>query len=93
MTKKLTPAQRRALEILGGIKNPSKGMKAKAFGWAFYRGTQYEYLLGTRKAWLCAGSYLAKLCKTGLVKQVYDRNDGFSYAISDKGEKALKKSM
>ena len=93
MTKKLTPAQKRALEILDGIKNPSKGMKAKAFGWAFYKGTGYEYLLGTRKAWLCAGSYLAKLCKRGLVKEVYDKNIGFTYAISDEGEKALKQSM
>ncbi len=93
MTEKLTLAQRSALEILNGIKEPSKGMKAKAFAWAFYKGTQYEYLLGTRKAWLCAGSYLAKLCKRGLVKQVYDRNDGFSYAISDEGKKALKQSM
>ncbi len=93
MTKELTPAQRRALEILNSIKDPSKGMKAKAFGWAFYRRTEYKYLLGTRKAWLCAGSYLAKLCKRGLVKQVYDRNDGFTYAISDEGRKALKKSM
>lgn len=98
---KLTPTQKRALEILNGIKKPYEGMKPRAFAYKFYEGTKNEWLLTAhsqqgngacagKKAWLCAGSYLAKLCKKGLVKSIYDKNRGFVYAITAKGEEALK---
>jgi predicted transcriptional regulator len=100
---KLTPTEKRALQVLSGIKEPWKGMKAKAFAEAFYEGTEHEYLLTAvsnqgngacagKKAWLCAGSFLSKLCKKGLVNQYYDKNRGLVYAISHEGEEALKQS-
>ena len=100
----LTQTQKRALEILNGLKEPWKGMKAKAFAYSFYKGTKNEWLLTAhsnqgngacagKKAWLCAGSYLSKLCKKGLVRTYYNKEHGFVYAITHEGEEALKNEL
>lgn len=41
-----------------------------------------------KKAWLCAGSYLAKLCKAGYVTKTRD----FKFRLTTKGKEICEKS-
>lgn len=97
----LTKNARRALEILNNVKGPYYGMTARAFSYSYFEGTPYEYLLTAhskqgngschgKKAWLCAGSYLKRLCNKGLVKDIYIKNVGWRYQITQKGRDLLK---
>lgn len=95
--ERLTPTQRRALEILR--RNPS--ITANRFAMLFYTDTKSEYLLEAvsnqgngacagKKAWLCAGSYLAKLIKKGLVTKRHPRNEGPArFELTSKGQSSL----
>lgn len=95
--EQLTPTQRKALEIL--YRSPN--ITANRFAHLFYTGTDKEYLLDAvsnqgngacagKKAWLCAGSYLAKLAKKGLVIKRYPRNGGPGrYELTHKGYNAV----
>ena len=105
MPNKLTPQRRKALEILLNLKDPSAGITASAFAQEYYSGTEHEYLLtavsnqgegacGGKKAWLCAGSYLAKLVKEGLVRKRYSaKRSSARFLITDKGRDLLKNTF
>lgn len=101
--EKLTANARRALKIISGIPDPNIGMTAKGFAYAYYKDTKHEYLLSAcsnqghgacrgKKAWLCAGSYLKKLCKKGLVRENWTRDGQSRYRITPKGRETLKTS-
>lgn len=99
--KTVTPKTRRALTILAGAKDPLHGITANTFAAQYYAGTDKEYLLAAvsnqgdgacvgKKAWLCAGSYLARLVKQGLVYRHMTRDGKVLFFITEKGRDALK---
>ena len=103
LDKIITPKARRALEILATAGEPLRGygMTANTFAAQYYAGTDKEYLLTAvsnqgegacagKKAWLCAGSYLARLVKQGLVFRYMTREGKMLFFITDKGREALK---
>ena len=98
---KITPKTRRALEVLADANDPLHGMTANTFAAQYYSGTENEYLLSAisnqgegacagKKAWLCAGSYLARLAKQGLVHRRFTRDGKALFSITEKGREALK---
>ena len=93
MSKLNSGRTHKALSIL--VKNP--GVGAKQFAVLYYTEPQYEYLFTAvsnqgngacagKKAWLCAGSFLGRLCKVGLVRR--DVVAGRFY-VTDKGKQEL----
>ena len=99
---KLTPAQRRALEIL----SPSMGMMAGEFArkmWPDSEGWQHSHRVGrgARNGGMMpkvGGAYLGKLARWGLVKFVVDQVFGSKvfgshlYRITDAGRAVLKEA-
>lgn len=94
--EKLTKKQAKALSILRD-KGP---MSAMAFSQHYYENTENEHLLTAvsnqgngacagKKAWLCAGSYLGKLAKKGLVRSIY-AGGHFNYEITEWGREVMK---
>ncbi len=103
-TSNLTSATKRALDVLVSIPDPLMGCTANTFAAQYYRGTKHEYLLSAvsnqgegacagKKAWLCAGSYLSRLAKTGLVMKRFTRSGKSLYAITEKGQRLLRLFM
>jgi predicted metal-binding transcription factor (methanogenesis marker protein 9) len=103
LNKTITPKARRALEILATAGEPLRGhgMTANTFDTQYYAGTKNEYLLTAvsnqgegacagKKAWLCAGSYLCRLAKQGLVYRHMMRDGKVLFFLSEKGREALK---
>ena len=101
LSKIITPKTRRALTILADAKDPLRGMTANTFAAQYYAGTDKEYLLTAvsnqgegactgKKAWLCAGSYLARLVKQGFVYRRLTRDGLTLFSITEKGREALK---
>ena len=96
----LTPSRRKALEIL----NKSSSLTAGSFAVQYYTEPRHQYLFTAvsnqgngacagKKAWLCAGSFLGKLAKEGLVRREYDRWRGlWMFHITEKGKDALRTS-
>ena len=96
-TISLTPSRRKALEIL----NKSSSLTAGSFAVQYYTEPRHQYLFTAvsnqgngacagKKAWLCAGSFLGKLCKEGLARREYDgRRELWMFRITEKGKKAL----
>lgn len=91
----LTKAQRTALEILSSS-NFMKPVTCSAFAremWPASRmhtksSNQGNGATRGKAAWLCAGSYLAKLMKLGLVSNFCTR-DTYGYYLTEKGREAL----
>ncbi len=95
MEPNLTPKQRKALLILRD--NP--GLTANGFAALYFDTPETEYLhtavsnqgegaCAGKKAWLCAGSLLHRLCKAGLVRmQPY--SNPTRWFVSAAGEDAL----
>ncbi len=78
------------LKILKAIQPGTwkRGIGAKSIAWTLWgHNPKYEYLFGTKKAWLCAGSQVGKLRKAGLVS--YDRRC-VGYLLTKEGEVVLK---
>lgn len=93
MSKQVSGRLHKALSILA--ENP--GIGAGRFAVLFYTEPQYDYLFTAvsnqgngacagKKAWLCAGSFLGRLCKAGLVRR--DVVAGRFY-VTDKGKREL----
>ena len=100
----ISPNTRRALETLATAGEPlqGRGMTANTFAAQYYAGTKNEYLLTAvsnqgegacagKKAWLCAGSYLGRLAKQGLVYRHMTRDGKVLFFITEKGREAIKK--
>lgn len=94
----LSPSRRKALEVLSN----SAGLTAGSFAVQYYTEPRHRYLFTAvsnqgngacagKKAWLCAGSFLGKLCKEGLVRREYDRRRGmWLFRVSERGRGALR---
>lgn len=104
MKLNITPNTYKALKILEVTKNYSVVMSAMTFAIRFWgKDPNKEYLFTAvsnngngacsgKKAWLCAGSYLSKLSKKGLIRW-HPANLGYhsaGYAITQNGLKAIK---
>ena len=93
----LTPSRRKALEIL----DKSSSLTAGSFAVQYYTEPRHQYLFTAvstqgngacagKKVGLCAGSFLGKLAKEGLVRREYDMRRGlWMFRITEKGKKAL----
>ena len=95
MVPKLTEKKAKALRLL----RETPGMTAMAFAVRYFDGPENEVLFTAvsnqgngacagKKAWLCAGSLLGKLCKQGLVWRKPFSNPGV-FALSEIGREAL----
>ncbi len=100
MATKETPTLR-ALRILASLPDPFDGISANQFAVRYYTGTDKEYLLSAvsnqgegacsgKKAWLCAGSFLAKLEKKGLVHWRPRAAGAAHYCITAAGRQYIK---
>lgn len=85
----------KALKILHN--NPF--ITASRFASLYYVGKEYEYLFTAisnqgngacagKKAWLCAGSFLGRLYKEGVVRKTNPGVKPIKFALSLKGESA-----
>lgn len=92
----MTPRQIHALTIL----KEHPGISANAFAGFYFTRPEQEYLFSAasnqgngacrgKKAWLCAGSLLGKLCKLGLVYRNFDRYGSMGYHLTANGRAAL----
>jgi len=99
----VSPKTRRALAILATAGEPLRGtgMTANTFATQYYAGTKNEYLLTAvsnqgegacagKKAWLCAGSYLGRLAKQGLVRRHMTRDGKILFFLTEQGRDAIK---
>lgn len=92
----MTVSQRKALNIL---KNTSyeKGKTARYFALEMWPDSNMHTKVKNtgngattgKGAWLCAGSYLAKLIKKGWVSRPH--NDFFTFCITSEGRKQITK--
>ena len=94
----LTVKQTKALEIL----KAHPGVSARQFGDIYFDKPGQGYLhtavsnqgngaCSGKKAWLCAGSLLGKLKKTGLVREGFGKYDR-GFHLTEKGRKELEES-
>ena len=103
MKERLTPRRAEALRIL----RDNVDVPVRRFADLFYAGDRYARLFSAiskgsggeviegRKAWLCAGSFLRKMKKDGLLWSVYVRPFGGRtyykvYRLTTRGEQALR---
>ena len=100
----ITEKTYKALKILKPTKDYSMVMSAFVFAHHFWGNEPEKRYLFTavsnsghgatasKKAWLCAGSYLSKLAKNGLVKwhPQLEGYHGSGYKITSKGLEAIK---
>lgn len=95
----ITQNEYKALRILQ--KTGIEGITANGFAARYFTEPKHEYLFTAvsnqgngacagKKAWLCAGSYLGRLVKKGLVRKSIPRDAGACrFIITQKGENAL----
>lgn len=94
---KITKRTAKALGILA----ENEANYPRSFAVKFYDEPKYAYLFTAvsnqgngacagKKAWLCAGSYLARLRKDKLAARGFDRHGRTYYYITKEGEDALK---
>ena len=95
----ITRNEHKALQILRQC--GSEGITASGFAVRYFTEPKHEYLFTAvsnqgngacagKKAWLCAGSYLGRLAKKGLVRKCIPRDRGADrFIITSKGENAL----
>jgi hypothetical protein len=90
---KLTPSLKRALEIIKDSDYPDKlygyrGFAEKMWPDSLMHHRSKNGVVGTG-AWLCAGSYMGRLAKLGVVVKDHRRN---GFYITYKGKELLKQN-